>query len=76
MGHLCYHRKPGTGEEVLLSPLGSAGVIVKASIKKNIEVIPIIPDEIEKYPWAGHLGIKLVKEVITVINENTTHSFL
>jgi len=59
-------------KEVLLSPLGSAGVIVKASIKKNIEVIPIIPDEIEKYPWAGHLGIKLVKEVITVINENTT----
>jgi ATP-dependent Lhr-like helicase len=59
-------------KEVLLSPLGEEGVIVKAIIKKNIEVIPIIPDEIEKYPWAGHLGIKLVERVIPIINENTT----
>ena len=48
------------------------GEVVKANIKKNIEVIPIIPDEIEKYPWAGHLGIKLVEKVIPIINENTT----
>ncbi len=59
-------------KEVLLSPLGTVGVIVKANIKKNIEVIPIIPDEIEKYPWAGHLGIKLVEKVIPIINDNTT----
>jgi ATP-dependent Lhr-like helicase len=43
-------------KEVLQSPLKQDGVIVKADIKKNIEVIPVIPDEIEKYPWAGHLG--------------------
>lgn len=48
------------------------GEIVKATIKKDIEVIPIIPDEIEKYPWAGHLGIKLVNRVIPIINENKT----
>jgi len=50
----------------------SNGVIVKAIINKQIKVIPIIPDEIEKYPWAGHLGIKLVKKVIPIIKENTT----
>jgi ATP-dependent helicase Lhr and Lhr-like helicase len=59
-------------KEVLLFPLGEEGVIVKANIKKNIEVIPIIPDEIERYPWAGHLGIKLVERVIPIINENRT----
>jgi ATP-dependent helicase Lhr and Lhr-like helicase len=59
-------------KEVLLCPLGEEGVIVKANIKKNIEVIPIIPDEIERYPWAGHLGIKLVERVIPIINENRT----
>jgi len=59
-------------KEVLLSPLGEEGVIVKANIKKNIEVIPIIPEEIERYPWAGHLGIKLVERVIPIINENKT----
>ena len=59
-------------KEVLLSPLKQEGVIVKADIRKNIEVIPVIPDEIEKYPWAGHLGIKLVHHVADIINQNNT----
>lgn len=58
--------------EVLLAPIKEGGVIVKADIKKNIQVIPVIPDEIEKYPWAGHLGIKLVDHVIDIINQNNT----
>jgi ATP-dependent helicase Lhr and Lhr-like helicase len=59
-------------KEVLLSPLKEEGRIVKAKVKKNIEVIPVIPDEIEKYPWAGHLGIKLVHHVVDIINQNNT----
>src|SRR5687768_5727117 len=46
--------------EVLLSPLklmdkNHQGVLVRANIAKPIEVISVFPDEIEKYPWAGHL---------------------
>ncbi len=59
-------------KEVLLASSGEKGVIVKADIRKNIEVIPVIPGEMEKYPWAGHLGIKLVKNVVDIINENKT----
>ncbi|MBL0357013.1 MAG: ligase-associated DNA damage response DEXH box helicase [Chitinophagaceae bacterium] len=59
-------------KEVLLASLKQEAVIVKAAISKKIEVIPIIPDEIEKYPWAGHLGIKLVDKVIPIINANKT----
>jgi len=59
-------------KEVLLAPVKEQGVIVKAAVKKNIEVIPVIPDEIEKYPWAGHLGIKLVHHVVDIINQNNT----
>lgn len=58
--------------EVLLSPLQKKGVIVKARIKKGIDVESILPDEIEKYPWAGHLGIKLVNKVIPIINNSRT----
>ncbi len=56
--------------EVLMAPLQSKGNIIKAAIKKNIEIISILPDEIEKYPWAGHLGIKLADKVIPVIRNN------
>jgi ATP-dependent Lhr-like helicase len=64
--------------EVLLSPLQllnqnvSDGVIVRAKLQKQIEVESIIPDEIEKYPWAGHLGIKLAEKVLPIINESRT----
>ena len=46
--------------------------MVKAEMKKQIEVESIFPDEIEKYPWAGHLGIKLVHKILPIIHESKT----
>ncbi len=51
---------------------GSNGVIVRADMHKQIEVQSIFPDEIEKYPWAGHLGIKLIDKVIPIILQSKT----
>jgi ATP-dependent helicase Lhr and Lhr-like helicase len=59
-------------KDVLLSPMKTAGVIVKASIKKNIQIESILPDEIEKYPWSGHLGIRLIHKVIPIILQSRT----
>jgi ATP-dependent Lhr-like helicase len=63
-------------KNVLLAPLQShdatAGKIIKAIVNKKIEIESIIPDEIEKYPWAGHLGLKLVEKVVPIINNNKT----
>ncbi len=58
--------------EVLLSPLKKNGVMVKAEMKKRIEVESVFPDEIETYPWAGHLGIKLVHKILPIIHESKT----
>jgi ATP-dependent Lhr-like helicase len=59
-------------KEVLLSPSNTAGVIVKAQVQKRIEIESVVPEEIEKYPWAGHLGIKLAHRVIPIIQESRT----
>lgn len=59
-------------KEVLLSPIKQEGVIIKAIIDKPIEVHTIIPSEIEKYPWAGHLGIKLAHTLIPIIEKSKT----
>lgn len=59
-------------KDVLLAPLKQEGVIIRADIKKPIEIESIIPDEIEKFPWAGHLGIKLVHKVIPIIEQSRT----
>ncbi len=64
------------GMEVLVSPIRDKikepPVIVTAKLNKRIEVESIIPDEIEKYPWAGHLGIKLVHKIIPIIEKSRT----
>ncbi|MGI8599220.1 MAG: ligase-associated DNA damage response DEXH box helicase [Chitinophagaceae bacterium] len=62
-------------KEVLLAPLSiheDKTVIVKAKLEKKIEIESILPDEIEKYPWAGHLGIKLAEKVLPIINASKT----
>jgi len=59
-------------KEVLMSSLQQEGVIVKANMGKRIEVESIFPDEIEKYPWAGHLGIKLAHKLIPIIEQSRT----
>jgi ATP-dependent Lhr-like helicase len=57
---------------VLLSPLQTAGIIIRAPQHKKITIASIIPEEIEKYPWAGHLGIKLADRVLPVIHQHST----
>lgn len=65
-------------KEVLLSPLGDkASVTVRANLRKEVIIESIIPDEIETYPWSGHLGLKLVHKVIPILhNSRTTLIFI
>ena len=62
--------------DVLVSPIldkiKSLPVFVKANIDKRMEIESVFPEEIEKYPWAGHLGIKLVNKVIPIIEKSRT----
>ena len=66
-------------KNVLLAPLSPGeglGVrsakIIKAANKKKISILSIIPDEIEKFPWAGHLGIRLAQKVLPIFHNNKT----
>ncbi|WP_026967461.1 ligase-associated DNA damage response DEXH box helicase [Algoriphagus terrigena] len=41
--------------------------IVKAKVNKEIILKSVFPEEIEKYPWSGHLGIRMMDQVIPII---------
>jgi ATP-dependent Lhr-like helicase len=67
--------------EVLLSLLSarlgaggkvSSSVIIKANLRKDIAIESIIPEEIEKFPWAGHLGLNLAQQAVDIIRANNT----
>lgn len=61
-------------KEVLLYPIRKKdeGVIIRSDITKQIKVDAVFPDEIEKYPWAGHLGIKLAHKIVPIIEKSRT----
>ncbi|MFY0601228.1 MAG: ligase-associated DNA damage response DEXH box helicase [Cyclobacteriaceae bacterium] len=50
----------------------SKGVVVKAEIEKKIEVESVLPDEVEKFPWSGHLGTTLLPKIIPIIKKSET----
>lgn len=45
---------------------------IRAEIKKEILIHAVYPDEIETYPWHGHLGIRMLDKVIPIIEEAGT----
>ncbi|NGM62029.1 ligase-associated DNA damage response DEXH box helicase [Sphingobacterium sp. SGG-5] len=52
--------------EVLL-PHVKKKIKVVAKEKKKIDIIPVFPEEVEILPWAGHLGGRLVEQVVPII---------
>ncbi|MEP3207989.1 MAG: ligase-associated DNA damage response DEXH box helicase [Maribacter sp.] len=61
--------------QVLLGPNSQAlqnSVMIRANLKKKITVKSIIPKEMETFPWRGHLGIRLLEDVVPIINASKT----
>ena len=61
--------------EVLLGPGSEAlenSVMVKAHINKKINVLSVIPEKMDAYPWRGHMGLHLVDEVASIIKKSRT----
>ncbi|ADR20773.1 DNA ligase-associated DEXH box helicase [Marivirga tractuosa] len=59
-------------QKVLLGQNDKEGKFISANLDKEIKIESILPDEVEKYPWAGHLGIKLIDKVLPIIHKNKT----
>ncbi len=67
----------GNMEEALHALLGSyydkkEYVLIRADIEKKVEIVSVMPDSVEKMPWAGHLGIHLLEKVIDIVKRSTT----
>ena len=45
---------------------------IKAKVNKEIILRSVFPEEIEKYPWTGHLGIRMMDHVIPIIEAGRT----
>lgn len=60
-----------TAKDVLLGQANTKKTtLIKANIKKKYEVVSVLPDEIEKYPWSGHIGVKLLPKALPIIEKS------
>jgi ATP-dependent Lhr-like helicase len=46
--------------------------MVRANIEKKLVIQSIIPDNIENYSWAGHIGLQLLPKVMAVVAKSKT----
>ena len=50
--------------------------VIRADIKKKVEIISVLPESLERMPWAGHLGIGLLDKVVEIVKgSNSTLIF-
>jgi ATP-dependent Lhr-like helicase len=54
----------------VLVPYEGKKTKITAKEHKKIDIIPVLPDEVEILPWAGHLGSKLADKVVPIILES------
>jgi len=50
--------------------IGKNNVIIKAEIEKLLNVKTILPDEIERFPWSGHLGLNMAIKLLPILEES------
>lgn len=46
------------------------GVLVQGEIPKEVIIDTLLPDEIDRFPWAGHLGTRMLPQVIQALEES------
>ena len=56
-----------TAMDVLLGDDAGQGCLIRGLEPKSLVVESIIPRQMERFPWAGHLGLKLLPQVIEKI---------
>lgn len=46
--------------------------MIRAHVDKKIIVKSVIPESVENYSWAGHIGVKLLPEVMAIVAKSKT----
>lgn len=59
-------------KRVLLGSRADEGVLIHGRDRKQVMVETLMPEEIETFPWSGHLGLKLVRSVVERIERAQT----
>ncbi len=60
-----------TARDTLLG-VRSQGRIIRGLVPKVLEVDSLIPETVERFPWSGQIGLRMVPEVVNAVEEGRT----
>ena len=58
--------------QVLLGDRAEAGVSVTGEARKEVRIETLLPDEMDRFPWSGHLGLRMIPAVVRQIEQAGT----
>jgi ATP-dependent Lhr-like helicase len=47
----------------------SSGILIQGQLPKEIVIDTLIPERVERFPWAGHMGLKMLPAVAAAVAE-------
>ena len=63
----------GNLDEAMQTLLGTTvGVLVKGATPKKLMIDTLLPSQTQRFPWAGHLGLAMLPQVIAEIDSSNT----
>ncbi|CZT30318.1 ligase-associated DNA damage response DEXH box helicase [Pseudomonas cerasi] len=52
--------------------IGDCGVTVQGKIVKDLQVDTLLPPSIERFPWAGHMGLRMLPQVVAEVESSAS----
>ena len=46
--------------------------MIVSKMDKKLEIKTVLPDKVETFSWAGHIGIRLIKNILPIIDKSKT----
>jgi ATP-dependent helicase Lhr and Lhr-like helicase len=63
----------GAATGALVGPAAAGRArVVSAAIPRQLEIETLIPEPMERFPWAGHMGMRLLPQVVAAIDRAET----
>jgi ATP-dependent Lhr-like helicase len=52
--------------------LGEGGVSVQGKVSKELRVDTLLPPAIDRFPWAGHMGLRMLPQVLAEVESSSS----
>ena len=67
------YRRVGTRAGLLPPAAAPLATVVSARIPRKLVIESLVPVPMERFPWAGHMGMRLLPQVLGVLEAARDH---